>query len=198
MVSTCSCSAIAHVLASRRVQRRLVEVQGIVGGRLGRIVAAVGGLVQVTVAGLGLGALVAAHPWAFDAIRWAGVAYLLGLAVQTLRAGPVVAKEASVASAGRVFGQALLVNVLNPKVILFILAFLPQFVDPSRAVLPQFLTLGMVFAAGGLAVNGFVGGMAGSIGRRMAESRRLTLWLSRGSAGIFTGLALRLANLSRG
>lgn len=159
---------------------------------------AAGGLVQVTLAGLGLGALVAAHPFAFDAIRWAGVAYLLVLAVQTLRAGTPAVAQIAQAPAGKVFIQALLVNLLNPKVILFILAFLPQFVDPSRPVLPQFLTLGLVFSLGGLAVNGFVGVMAGSIGQRLAESRTLSLWLSRASAAIFTGLALRLALMSRG
>ena len=159
---------------------------------------AVGGLVQVTLAGLGLGALVAAHPWSFEAIRWAGVAYLLILAAQTLRSGPPMASQAAPAKPGKVFLQALMVNLLNPKVILFILAFLPQFVDPARPVLPQFMTLGLVFAAGGLAVNGMVGGMAGSIGQHMAQSRRLTLWLSRTSAAIFAGLALRLALLHRG
>ncbi len=159
---------------------------------------AAGGLVQVTLAGLGLGALIQSHPLAFDAIRWAGVAYLLVLAVQTLRSDPARVAVTEPASAARVFGQALLVNLANPNVILFILAFLPQFVDPSRPVLPQFLTLGLVFAAGGLAVNGFVGGMAGTIGQRLAESRQLSLWLSRASAAIFTGLALRLALLSRG
>lgn len=159
---------------------------------------AAGGLVQVTLAGLGLGALVQSHPFAFDAIRWAGVAYLLVLAAQTLRSGPARMAQTEPAPAARVFRQALLVNLLNPKVILFILAFLPQFVDPSRPVLPQFLTLGLVFSLGGLAVNGIVGGMAGSIGRRLAESQKLALWLSRASAAIFTGLALRLALLSRG
>lgn len=159
---------------------------------------AVGGLAQVTLAGLGLGALVQTHPWAFDVIRWGGVAYLLVLAVQTLRTVPATASQTVATAAGTVFRQALLVNLLNPKVILFILAFLPQFVDPSRPVLPQFLTLGIVFAAGGLAVNGIVGMMAGSIGQRLAESRKLTLWLSRASAAIFTALALRLAFLVRG
>ncbi len=159
---------------------------------------ATGGLLQVTLAGLGPGALVQSHPFAFDAIRWAGVAYLLVLAVQTLKAGPAQQAQTVPAPPIKVFRQALVVNLLNPKVILFILAFLPQFVDPSRPVLPQFLTLGLVFSVGGLAVNGFVGGMAGSIGRRMAESRSLSLWLSRASAAIFTGLALRLALLTRG
>ena len=97
----------------------------------------------------------------------------------------------------RVFLQALMVNLLNPKVILFILAFLPQFVDPARAILPQFLTLGVVFSFGGLIVNGAVGLFAGSIGQRVAKSANLSRWLSRISATIFGALALRLALMPR-
>ena len=94
------------------------------------------------------------------------------------------------------FGE-LLVNLLNPKVILFILAFLPQFVDPTRAILPQFLTLGLVFSLGGLLVNGAVGMFAGSIGQRLARSADLSKWLGRISASIFGALALRLALMPR-
>jgi threonine/homoserine/homoserine lactone efflux protein len=159
---------------------------------------AVGGMVHVTLAALGLGALVAAHPGAFEAIRWLGVGYLLWLAVGALRSSPF-AGEIAVArvSAGRVFLQALMVNLLNPKVILFILAFLPQFVDPSRPILPQFLTLGLVFSLGGLVVNGVVGLFAGSIGQRVARSASLATWLGRISATIFGALALRLALMPR-
>jgi threonine/homoserine/homoserine lactone efflux protein len=159
---------------------------------------AVGGMVHTLLAALGLGALVAAHPAAFEAIRWLGVGYLLWLAIGALQSSPF-AREAQVASASaaRAFWQGLMVNLLNPKVILFILAFLPQFVDPSRAILPQFLTLGLVFSLGGLVVNGAVGIFAGSIGQRVAQSAGLAKWLSRISATIFGALALRLALMPR-
>lgn len=159
---------------------------------------ALGGMVHTVLAALGLGALVAAHPAAFEAIRWLGVGYLLWLAVAALRSSPF-ATEAQVTptSTGKAFGQGLMVNLLNPKVILFILAFLPQFVDPSRAILPQFLTLGLVFSFGGLMVNGAVGLFAGSIGQRVARSAGLATWLSRISATIFGALALRLALMPR-
>lgn len=176
--------------------------QGLRGGPKAAMAAnfgvASGGMVQVLLAGLGLGALVAAHPWSFEVIRWAGVAYLLVLAVQSLRGGLPQTGEVAVARPLVVFRQAFTVNILNPKVILFILAFLPQFVDPSRPVLPQFLTLGVVFSLGGLVVNGVVGGMAGTIGRRLAQSEGLARWLGRISAGIFVGLAIRLALMQRG
>lgn len=176
--------------------------QGLRAGRRAAMAAnagiAVGGLVQTLVAALGLGALVAAHPLAFDAIRWAGVAYLLVLAVQALRAGPVSGREVAVQGTGRVFVQAMLVNLLNPKVVLFILALLPQFIDPARPVLAQFMVLGLVFATGGFVVNGLVGFFAGSIGQRLARSARLARWLGRASAVIFAGLAVRLALMQRG
>ena len=168
--------------------------QGIARGRRAAMAAnfgiALGGMIHVTIAGLGLGALVARHPLAFDAIRWAGVAYLLVLAVKTWRAGPV---EPGADGGGNAFRRALVVNLLNPKVILFILAFLPQFIDPARPVLPQFLVLGLVFSLGGLVVNGAVGMMAGHIGQRLTP--RLSTWANRVCATIFTGLALRLALL---
>ena len=159
---------------------------------------ATGGMVHTLLAALGLGALVAAHPAAFEAIRWLGVGYLLWLAVAALRASPFAAEAKVVpTSTAKAFGQGLMVNLLNPKVILFILAFLPQFVDPSRAILPQFLTLGLVFSFGGLLVNGAIGIFAGSIGQRVARSAGLAKWLSRISATIFGALALRLALMPR-
>lgn len=176
--------------------------QGLKSGRRAAMAAnfgiALGGMVHVTLAALGLGALVAAHPAAFEAIRWLGVGYLLWLALAALRSSPFAAEaKVETVPASRVFRQALIVNLLNPKVILFILAFLPQFVDPVRPILPQFLTLGVVFSTGGLIVNGAVGLFAGSIGQRLAGSANLSRWLSRISATIFGALALRLALMPR-
>ncbi|MDF0601052.1 LysE family translocator [Psychromarinibacter sp. C21-152] len=156
---------------------------------------ALGVLTHGLLAGLGLGALVAASPWLFDAIRWAGVAYLLWLAVQTLRAGPV--RGAVPERSGRAFREALVVNLTNPKVILFVLAFVPQFVDPAGAVLPQFLTFAAVLALGGFVVNGLAGVFAGGIGRRLARSGRVARGLGWVSAGIFAALAVRLAVMER-
>ena len=158
-----------------------------------------GCMVHTALAGLGLGAVVQAHPVAFDAICRLGVAYLLWLAVQALRVPiDLQARDVAADPLPKVFRDALVVNLLNPKVILFILAFLPQFVDPARAVLPQFLLLGAILAAGGLVINGLVGGFAGGIGRKLAGSVRLARWLPRVSAAIFAGLAARLAVMQRG
>lgn len=166
-------------------------------GQAANLGIAVGGMVHVLLAAFGLAAILKAHPAAFEAVRWAGVGYLLLLAWKSLTSGPVTAAKVQPAPALRVFREALVVNLLNPKVIFFILSFLPQFVDPSRPVLPQFLTLGLVFCAGGLVINGLVGGFAGSIGTRLAQSETLSRWLGRLTAGIFTLLALRLAVMER-
>ena len=175
--------------------------QGLKGGPRAALAAdagvALGGMVHVTLAGLGLGAAVAAAPWLFEVIRWVGVGYLLWLAWATLRAGPLRTDLPAVRP-GRAFREGLVVNLTNPKVILFVLAFVPQFVDPGRAILPQFSIFGVVLAFGGLMVNGVVGVFAGGIGVRMARTPQITLWLGRVTAAIFLGLAVRLALLSKG
>lgn len=175
--------------------------QGLRGGWRAAIAAdlgiVLGGLVHVTVAGLGLGALVAHSPWVFDAIRWVGVGYLLWLAWGAFT-GPVLVAAGPAIKPGRAFGQALIVSLTNPKVILFVLAFIPQFVNPARGpVLAQFLIFGAVLCAGGLVINGLVGVFAGGLGSRLARSPRLVRGLGLASGGIFTALALRLAVMQR-
>ncbi|MBE0454318.1 LysE family translocator [Roseovarius autotrophicus] len=157
---------------------------------------ATGGMVHVALAGLGLAAAIAAAPWALDTIRWLGVAYLLWLAVQCLRQGPL-RPDAPVLASTHAFRQGIMVNLTNPKVILFVLAFVPQFVDPARSILPQFLIYGAVLSIGGLVINGAVGVSAGGIGRRLATSARFARGLGLASAAIFAGLAARLALMQR-
>jgi len=177
--------------------------QGVQAGPRAAIAAsggvAVGVLTHAALAGLGLSAVIAAAPWSLEAIRWTGVAYLLWLAVSSLRGhGPGRAGTAPM-RAMRAFRAGLMVNLANPKVILFVLAFLPQFVSPvAGPVLPQFLLLGALLALGGFVVNGVVGIFAGGIGRRLATDARMgrvTAWLG---AGGFSALALRLALMERG
>ncbi len=174
--------------------------QGLRGGPRAAIAAsagiALGCMVHVVIAALGLGALVNSHPAAFGAIRWAGVAYLLWLAFRTLTT-PFAPPGTAGAAGGRAFLQGLLTNLLNPKVILFVLAFLPQFTDAARPLLPQFLILGGIIALGGLVINAAVGIAAGRIGQGFVRSPRAGLWLSRITATIFGALALRLAMIQR-
>lgn len=176
--------------------------QGLRGGPRAALAAdagiALGVFFHTAAAGLGLSALVTAEPALLDVIRWVGVGYLLWLAIGALRNGPVPDVRAPALSPARAFRQALIVNLTNPKVILFVLAFLPQFVDPARGpILPQFLIFGLILSLGGLLINGLVGVFAGSLGRRLANSPRLARALGWLTAGVFTALAVRLALMER-
>ncbi|KIC24621.1 MULTISPECIES: LysE family translocator [unclassified Leisingera] len=175
--------------------------QGLRSGRAAAVAASAGisagSMVHVALAGLGLGAVVSAMPGLFDVIRWIGVGYLLYLAWGALRCGAVQADAPSV-PARQAFRSGFLVNLTNPKVILFVLAFVPQFVRPEAGpVLAQFLVFGLILAAGGFVINGLVGIFAGQAGRQLTGSPVFARWLGRISAGIFTGLAVRLAIMER-
>ena len=155
-----------------------------------------GVVITGAVAGLGLGAAVAALPWLFDAIRWVGVGYLLWLAVAAVRQG--AAAQVLRVPATRAFRTGLIVNLTNPKVILFVLAFVPQFVDPAAGpILGQFLIFGAILGLGGLAINAAVGVFAGGAGRRLTGSAPLRRALGWISGGVFAALALRLAMMER-
>ena len=171
--------------------------QGLRGGRRAGWAAsagvALGVFVHVMIAGLGLGAIFAASPTLFEAVRWIGVGYLLWLALAALRAqAPEHSRPKAVASA---FRSALLINLLNPKVILFVLAFVPQFVVPAAGpIMLQFLIFGLTFATTSFLVNGVVGSLGARAEVWMAARPRYLDWLS---SGIFAGLAVRLAVLER-
>ena len=169
--------------------------QGMKGGARPAIAASAGisagVMVHVLLAGLGLGALVAAYPPLFGAVRWIGAGYLAWLAWKTFRT-PMVVAEAAPARTARAFRDGLIVNLANPKVILFILALLPQFVDPARPVLPQFLACGAVIATGGFVVNAGVGTFSGGLGRRLLRNVRAERGMRIATGSIFAALAARI------
>ncbi|MGC3938270.1 LysE family translocator [Roseobacter sp. EG26] len=153
-----------------------------------------GSMIHVLLAGAGLSTLVATLPYAFDTIRWVGVAYLLWLAAQALRRPDAPTQDQN-APRGRPYGAGLLVNLTNPKVILFVLAFIPQFVDQNAGpIWVQFLLFGAIISVCGFFVNGLVGVFAASLGQRLANGSRVLDWIS---AGIFTALAGRLTVLEK-
>lgn len=155
---------------------------------------ATGGMIHVLLAGAGLSAVLASMPLAFDLIRWMGVGYLLWLAMNALRRRAET-PEARALPDGQAFRQGLFVNLTNPKVILFVLAFVPQFIRPDAGpVLMQFAVFGGVLGLGGFLINGLVGVFAGTMGQRLAQGSRVLDWIT---AGVFTTLALRLAVLER-
>lgn len=167
------------------------------GLRSGRVAAwsasagvSAGAMVHVTVAGLGLGAVVAAFPWAFDLIRWIGVAYLLYLAVQALRGSRMKARGEGLRPV-QAFRAGFFTNLSNFKVIWFVLAFIPQFVVPQAGpVFAQFLAFGALIAVGGFIVNGCVGAFAGTIGARLVGSGKVLGYVT---GCIYAALAARLA-----
>lgn len=154
-----------------------------------------GGLLHTVFAALGLAALVAASPWLFDLIRYAGAAYLIWIAVSMIRNPPALHAEADkgAVSLWGSFRQGLLTNLLNPKVIVFVLAFLPQFVDPARAPVGlQILLLGAVFSMTGTLVLCAVALTGGHLRRFIAHHPRAPKWLGWISGTLIGGLAIGL------
>lgn len=149
-----------------------------------------GSLVHVGLAAAGVAALIASNPALFDLLRWAGAAYLLWLAVQAWRAGPPE-MTGGATNAWRAFRRGALTNILNPKVAVFVLAFLPQFVRPEAgSATAQIAVLGLLFSLGSVPINCGYGLLAGHFGARL---RRMGRWMNRICALVFGGLAARLA-----
>ncbi|HKR33625.1 MAG TPA: LysE family translocator [Steroidobacteraceae bacterium] len=177
-----------------------VSTRSLTQGRRAGVISALGigaGTVVHTVAiASGLAALLHALPLAYEIVRFAGAAYLIWLGVQALRgkAGPASSKMLDRASEWAVFRQGAITNILNPKVALFFLAFLPQFVDPARgSVALQIVVLGCLFNTSGTIVNIAVAYLAASAGRWLGARghvERIFRWLT---ASVFIGLGLRLA-----
>ena len=148
-------------------------------------------------AAFGLSQLFLAVPLAYDVVRYAGAAYLLYLAWKTFRStGTVLAPTAGLRrySIAAVFRQGFLTNLLNPKMVLFVLALFPQFVRPEAGdVAAQIMLLATVLNAIGIAVNGVVIVAASRLGRAFAGRNRLRRWPQFLLGTVFAGLALRLA-----
>jgi RhtB (resistance to homoserine/threonine) family protein len=160
---------------------------------------ATGSAVHTLLAVVGLAALIQASPAAFQAIKYLGAAYLLYLAVKLLTARPAEdGAELPRSSLWGAFRQAVLVNLLNPKVALFFLAFLPQFVDPTHgAVWAQMLVLGTLFNLGGFLVNSGVTTLVAAGARRVRHSRRFQRAMNLISGTLLGGLAVRIALTER-
>ncbi len=157
---------------------------------------------------LGLATVFAASPVAFTLLKLCGAAYLVWLAWQALRpaaASPSLTakKPATAAAPGalqgwRMVGRGMLMNLSNPKVLVFFLAFLPQFADPARGpVALQLMVLGLAFMLATLLVFGAIACFSGAFGALLQRSARAQRLLARLSALVFLGLALRLATASR-
>ena len=169
------------------------------GGAAAAIGICCGCLVHVFGAALGLSALLMASSAAFTVLKWVGAAYLLLTGLHMLLSRPRLVAEAAAPAAtslSRVFWQGALTNVLNPKVALFFLAFLPQFVaaDSAHKTL-AFLALGLIFISNGtlwcLGIAAFAARAAG----RIRQSAGAMAWVNRLLGGLFVYLGIRVAML---
>ncbi|MEA5358406.1 LysE family translocator [Amycolatopsis sp., V23-08] len=149
--------------------------------------------IHVAVAAAGLAALFAAVPVAFTVVRVVGAAYLVYLGVQTIRKRNAIPDETA-PGARRAYLSGLLTNLLNPKMVTFTIAFLPQFVDPALGrVWLQFAILGAIMIVFEFLVDGAVGVLAGRIGGWLRRKRKARRRLEVTTGGIFIGLGVRLA-----
>lgn len=159
-------------------------------GALAGIGIGLGVLFHLILATIGLGAIVAAHPGALVAIKYAGAGYLLWLAWKSWHAGVVLTPSRGASRAWTIIRRGMLSNMLNPKPVLFLLAFLPQFTRPEYGpVWQQVFGLGLMFVLSGMVVTSFYGVVAGYAGQMLG--RRLGI-INRIAAVMFAGLALRL------
>jgi threonine/homoserine/homoserine lactone efflux protein len=199
---------LAAVLAMQAVpgpETVLVVSRGIGQGRrvafwtvLGMTLAA--GAVQLPLLALGVASVVRASPFAFELLRWAGAAYLVWLGAALLlrrgagarRAGGAT-QAAAPPSARKAVREGLVANLTNPQPLVFMLAFLPQFVDPSRgSVTAQLLLLGATQKATGFLVLGAAALASGAAGGWLARRPGLALWQERVAGAVMVGLGLRL------
>jgi threonine/homoserine/homoserine lactone efflux protein len=163
-----------------------------------------GCVVHTVAAAAGLSALLATSAMAFEIVKWCGAAYLLYAGIRliagTVRERRVDEPRQVVAPAlpAKIFREAFVINVFNPKVALFFLAFLPQFIAadaPAKTL--AFLFLGCLFNFNSLFVNLPVAWLASRAGRGLRGSARAACWLSGAVGALFVMLAARLATLDK-
>ncbi len=178
--------------------------QGFKAGAAAALGVGAGCWVHIAAAALGLSALLAGSTIAFDLLRWTGAAYLLWLGCSLLRQRQTIPQdsqlfgtEASRSTWRRMFAQGFLTNALNPKVALFFLAFVPQFIRPDA---PErtlaFIALGTVFVVNATLVSLGIAWAVSALRQRLdgrPALRRAGDWLNRGVGGMFVLLGLRLA-----
>jgi len=183
--------------------------QGRGAGVVSALGIALGCIVHTLACAFGLTALLAASVTAFTIVKFAGAIYLIYLGVRLIFAKPAAAKtshkpteasrvRAAPKSLQQVFTQGFVTNVLNPKVVLFFVSFIPQFVavDSEHKTL-AFLALGFVFVLVSTFWNTFVAWIAGSVTQRFSGKPGVKLWLDRVVGSAFVGLGIKLATSHR-
>jgi threonine/homoserine/homoserine lactone efflux protein len=173
------------------------------GGIAAALGVSTGCLTHVIAVSIGLSALLVASATAFTAVKWLGAAYLCYVGLTMLFSRQAISSEAPVGesravSLSRVFWQGALTDVLNPKVAMFFLAFLPQFVDADAPHKPlAFLALGLIFIFNGTLCCLAVAVMAARTAGRVQRSGGLMAWVNRGLGALFVYLGVRIALVER-
>ena len=157
-------------------------------------------LVHTTAVALGVAAIFQASAFAFSLLKYIGAVYLLYLAYQSFMAGAGSDGEQQSRNLGfgRLYGRGIIMNITNPKVSLFFLAFLPQFTDPNFGPLvPQILILGLLFILSTILIFGGISLLAGGIAAHFRKSARAQIILNRLAGTVFVALAIKLAMVRR-
>ena len=157
-------------------------------------------VLQIAIIAAGVGAILAASATAFQVIKWFGVAYLVYLAVKQWRALPAdITDDSAVRPIGKPLSlvvRGFLVNVSNPKALIFMLAVLPQFINPHAALLPQYLIITLTMVTVDLMVMAGYTGLAAKV-LRLLRTPRQQRRMNRTFAGLFLGAATLLASIRR-
>jgi len=156
--------------------------------------------VYFVLSALGLGAMLAASETLFHVVKYLGAAYLIWLGVKTLRsasrAAAPLAPDTALPVLQQPFPQAVLTQLANPKSVLFFGALMPQFVDPTSPLLPQYLVFGLICFAAEMPVLAGYGWIAAQ-GRRFAARPRVAVWRERLSGTLLIGVGASLAAIRR-
>ncbi len=174
------------------------SAQGFAAGVWAALGIGAGCIVHMLAAALGLSAILATSSVAFGIVKLAGAAYLVCLGISMLwKSAPVASTRTATSPAGTrgsVFAKGFLTNVLNPKVALFFLAFVPQFIDADSAgKVGAFLLLGTIFNINGTLWNVFVAWAAARTAARVRATAAAMAWLNRVVGVLFVGLGAKLA-----
>jgi len=157
-------------------------------------------IVQIAIIAAGLGAVLATSAMAFTLIKWFGVAYLVYLGIKQWRALPSdLSEDASVRPIGKPLAlvfRGFLVNISNPKALVFMLAILPQFIDTHLPLLPQYLMIGVTMVSVDLIVMAGYTGLASKVLRALKTPKQQRR-MNRTFAGLFVSAAAFLATLHR-
>ncbi len=152
-------------------------------------------LFHTTAVALGVAVIFKTSELAFTILKVAGALYLLYLAWGAYRSGATAidGKSGSMLQSGQLYRRGIFMNITNPKVSIFFLAFLPQFASPARgSITIQMLILGAVFILSAILVFGAIALAAGSLGEWLSRSQRIQRWINRLAGTVFIGLAIKL------